>query len=144
MDSLIRIAVIAISLAFSMNAAAYKNTFIYDPKSHSYKYYDKKGHLAKSGRASGGKYYCRDTGRRCKTPVGSFKISRKQGASCYSSSYRSAMPYCQFFSKYYAIHGHKHVPKGLASHGCIRVKHADARALYSMMGIGTRVIVRSY
>ena len=57
----------------------------------------------------------------------------------------SPMPYCMFFSKYYAIHGSYHVPNHNASHGCVRIKPNDARWLYNnFMRIGTKVIIKSY
>lgn len=121
------------------------NTFIFNPRTHSYKAINSKGKVVKKGRASGGKSYCRDTGRRCYTPVGSFRVQRIQGASCYSHRYRSKMPYCMFFSKYYAVHGHHSVPNYNASHGCIRVPIPDARWLYKhFMRHGTKVIVKPY
>ena len=55
------------------------------------------------------------------------------------------MPYCMFFSKYYAIHGSPDVPGYNASHGCIRVKPSAARWLYhNFLKIGSKVIVKSY
>ncbi len=55
------------------------------------------------------------------------------------------MPYCMFFSKYYAIHGSYDVPGYNASLGCIRVTPKDARWLnYNFIRVGTPVIVRHY
>lgn len=121
------------------------NTFIFNPKTRSYKAINSRGKVVKRGRASGGSNYCRDLGRSCRTPVGSFRVISKRGSDCYSSRYRSRMPYCMFFKRLYAIHGHSHVPNYNASHGCIRVPVSDARWLYRhFIRHGTRVIVKPY
>jgi len=43
----------------------------------------------------------------------------------------------------YAIHGTNNPGSigGFVSHGCIRMYNADIRALFSMVGVGTPVIV---
>jgi len=121
------------------------NTFIFNPRTLSYKAINSRGKVVKRGRASGGSNYCRDLGRSCRTPVGTFRIISKRGADCYSSRYRSRMPYCMFFKRLYAIHGHSHVPKYNASHGCIRLPVSDAKWLYhNFIRHGTRVIVKPY
>lgn len=125
------------------------NTFVFNPRTHSYKAI-RNGRVVKSGRASGGAHYCKDVRRACRTPVGSFRIISRRGANCRSSRYPlgrggSRMPYCMFFSKYYAVHGHSHVPKYNASHGCIRVPVSDAKWLYyNFLKPGTRVVVKPY
>lgn len=130
--------------------ASLANTFVFNPRTLSYKAYNDRGRLVKSGRASGGANYCRDIGRSCRTPVGVFRIQSKRGASCRSSRYPrgrggAPMPYCMFFSKHYAIHGSPDVPNRNASHGCIRVKPRDAAWLHRhFIRMGTKVIVKSY
>ena len=120
----------------SFNVA--NNTFIFNPRTLSYKAINSRGKVVKRGRASGGR-----KGRR--TPVGHFRVIRKQGASCYSSRYKARMPYCFFFRKLYAIHGFSSVPGYNASHGCIRLPISDAKWLYhNFMRHGTRVIVKPY
>jgi lipoprotein-anchoring transpeptidase ErfK/SrfK len=125
--------------------------FIYDPKHHAWAAYGGDGHLVKTGRASGGKLYCPDVGRPCKTIVGSYRILYKGDKNYKSSKYPVAtgggapMPYCmRFHSKGYAIHGTNHVPRGLNSHGCIGVTYSDAKWLSGFFPIGSAVIVRSY
>jgi len=124
--------------------------FVFNPRTHRWKAINHRGKVIRSGRASGGKGYCKDVGRSCRTPTGSYRIISKRGANCRSSRYPvgrggAPMPYCMFFSKYYAIHGSPHVPNYNASHGCIRVRPAAARWLYyNFLTIGTRVIIRSY
>lgn len=120
----------------SFNVA--NNTFIFNPRTLSYKAINSNGKVVKTGRASGGRH-----GRR--TPVGSFRVISKRGADCYSSRYHARMPYCMFFKKLYAIHGFSSVPRYNASHGCIRLPVSDAKWLYhNFMHTGTRVIVKPY
>lgn len=128
-----------------------QRVFVFDPKRLSWYAYHN-GRLVSSGRASGGSHYCRDVGRSCRTPVGSFRVHAKRGADCVSSKYplnrnqpRARMPYCNFFRGGYAVHGHDNVPNYNASHGCIRVKHSAAYWLYhNFLHHGTKVIVRPY
>lgn len=124
------------------------NTFIYNPKTLRWKAL-KNGKVVRSGKGSGGRHYCSDVKRACRTPSGTYRIISKRGANCRSSRYPvgkggAPMPYCMFFSQYYAIHGSPDVPNYNASHGCIRVKPRDARWLHSNMKIGSKVIVKPY
>jgi len=124
--------------------------FVFDPKRLHWKAIDASGKVVRSGEGSGGRHYCRDSGRYCRTPVGRFHVSYKGGAGCKSSRYPvgkggSPMPYCMYFSKNYAVHGSYHVPDYNASHGCIRIHPKDAKWLYyNFMKVGTTVIVKSY
>lgn len=127
------------------------NTFVFNPNTHSWSAIDDSGNVVRSGRASGGRGYCPDSGKHCKTPAGTFHIISKGGPGCKSSLYPigrggSPMPWCMFFSKYYAIHGSYEVPKNAnASHGCIRVTPGDANWLsHHFVRIGTTVIVKPY
>ncbi|WP_131777239.1 L,D-transpeptidase [Legionella impletisoli] len=125
------------------------NTFIYNPRTLTWKAV-KNGKVIRTGRGSGGSKYCKDVKRACRTPSGSYRIISKRGANCRSSKYPlgkggAPMPYCMFFSKYYAIHGSPDVPNYNASHGCIRVKPSAAKWLYhNFLKIGSKVIVKSY
>ncbi len=126
------------------------NTFVFSPRSRTWKAISDSGKVIKSGRASGGRNYCPDIGRSCRTPSGTYSIIGKGGPGCRSSRYPvggggAPMPYCMFFSKYYAIHGSYDVPNYNASHGCVRVRPSDARWLsHNFIRIGTRVIVQPY
>lgn len=126
------------------------NTFVFDPRRLTWAAYDPDGNLLRYGKASGGRGYCADIRRGCRTPSGSFRVHAKQGANCISSKYPvgkggAKMPYCMFFKGGYAVHGSYDVPRYNASHGCIRVPPQDARWLnYNFMAIGTRVIVKPY
>jgi L,D-transpeptidase catalytic domain len=124
-------------------------TFVFDPQSlRWFAYYN--GDLISTGRASGGRHYCSDIRRPCKTPVGIFRVSHKGGPECKSSKYpigrgNAPMPWCMFFHGGFAIHGSWQVPNYNASHGCIRVPPSDARWLNQrFISSGTKVIVKGY
>lgn len=125
------------------------NTFVYNPRTLTWKAI-KNGKVIRTGRGSGGKGYCPDIKRSCRTPTGTYHVISKGGSGCRSSRYPvgkggAPMPYCMFFSKYYAIHGSPDVPNHNASHGCIRVKPSDARWLSNnFIHVGSKVIVKSY
>ena len=125
------------------------NSFVYNPRSLQWKA-TSNGKVIRTGYGSGGRGYCHDVKRPCRTPTGTYRIVSKGGPGCRSSRYPlgkggAPMPYCMFFSKYYAIHGSPDVPKYNASHGCIRVKTHDARWLsQSFINVGTTVVVKPY
>ena len=124
------------------------NQFIFNPKTLRWKAI-KNGKVVRTGRGSGGASYCKDVKRACRTPTGTYRIISKRGKNCRSSRYPlgkggAPMPYCMFFSKYYAIHGSPDVPKRNASHGCIRVKPSAARWLHHFLKIGSRVTIKPY
>lgn len=125
------------------------STFVFDPQRlHWYAYRD--GTLVNSGRASGGRGYCPDIGRSCRTHPGVYHVISKGGPGCHSTRYPvgeggAPMPYCMFYSSLYAIHGSYEVPDYNASHGCIRVIPSAARWLsHNFIDIGTRVVVKPY
>lgn len=125
--------------------------FVFNPKTNRWYAYNSWGLLINSGTASGGAHYCKDVGRSCRTPVGTFRVYRKGNKWCRSSKYPlggggAPMPYCVHFYRGYAIHGSHDVPRNRhASHGCIRVKHHAARWLNKhFLTKGTKVIVKPY
>lgn len=126
------------------------NTFIYNPHTLQWKAINADGRVVRTGRGSGGRSYCPDIHRACRTPVGVHYVIGKRGAECRSSLYPvgrggSPMPYCMYFSKYYAVHGSYDVPNYNASHGCIRVTRKDASWLYhNFVHIGTKIVVKPY
>lgn len=126
------------------------NTFIFNPKKLNWMAIGSNGKVIRSGKASGGSHYCRDIRRSCQTPTGTYSIIGKRGADCRSTRYPvgrggAKMPYCMFFTKYYAIHGSYDVPNYNASHGCIRVRPGDAKWLHqNFIKIGTTVVVKPY
>lgn len=126
------------------------NTFVFNPRSHSWAAISDYGEVIRTGRASGGRGYCPDIHRSCRTPTGTHYVISKGGPGCKSSKFPigkggSPMPWCMFFSKYYAVHGSYEVPNYNASHGCIRVIPSDANWLsHHFVHVGTRVVVKSY
>ncbi len=124
--------------------------FVFSPRTHQWRAIDANGDVVRSGRGSGGRAYCHDTRRQCKTPTGTFAITYKGGAGCRSSRYPlgrggAPMPYCMFFTKYYGIHGSHDVPNYNASHGCVRVSPQDAKWLYhNFIKTGTTVVIKPY
>jgi hypothetical protein len=133
----------------NMNFASNK-TFTYNPRTLQWKAINASGKLVRAGRGSGGRSYCPDIKRSCRTPTGTYHVVGKGGAGCRSSRYPvgkggAPMPYCMFFSKYYAIHGSYDLPNRNASHGCIRVSPNDAHWLHdNFIDVGTKVIVHPY
>ena len=126
-----------------------RRVFIFSPRLLRWAAYDANGRLVRTGRASGGRGYCRDIGRSWRTPRGVFRVKSKGSKYCRSSRYPrprggAPMPYCTFFYGHYAIHGSPDVPNYNASHGCIRVKPHAAAWLSGFLRIGTTVIVRPY
>ena len=138
---------------FPMQRTATGNrVFIFSPRVHAWAIYDENGERIKTGRASGGRSFCRDIRRQCRTIVGTFSVISKGGATCKSKKYPirtnggAPMPYCMRFTESgYAIHGSSSVPNYNASHGCIRVPPSDAKWLsQNFVQHGTTVIVLPY
>jgi lipoprotein-anchoring transpeptidase ErfK/SrfK len=133
-----------------MMLASAGGSFVFNPRSHHWYAINGNGKVIKQGQASGGRGYCPDIRRSCRTPTGVYRIRQKGGPGCHSSRYPvghggAPMPYCMFFSKYYAVHGSYDVPNYNASHGCIRVHPGDARWLnQNFMRVGTKVVIKPY
>ncbi len=113
--------------------------------------YDDNGKLVNWGPVSGGKSFCPDIHRGCRTPTGTYTVLDRQGPGCISHVFPIAthggapMPYCMHFHGGYALHGSPTVPGFNASHGCIRLFTEDAKWLnHEFVNVGsTRVkIVR--
>lgn len=135
----------------AQRAATGKKTFVFDPKATAWAAYDADGKLIKTGSASGGKDFCEDVGRGCRTVTGTFRVYSKKGPECTSSIYPvetnggAKMPYCMHFSGGYSIHAAYEVPNYNASHGCIRVLPSAAKWLnQNFIDVGTTVIVKPY
>lgn len=128
-----------------------RKVFIFDPKATAWAAYDAAGNRIKTGRASGGKDFCEDVGRGCRTVTGTFRVYSKKGPDCTSSKYPietnggAKMPYCMHFNGGYSIHAAYEVPNYNASHGCIRVLPSAAKWLSdNFIDVGTTVIVKPY
>jgi hypothetical protein len=119
--------------------------------------YNEEGELLWWGPISSGIGKCRTKGG-CNTPVGSFRIIRKQDYDCVSTAFPNnygeqggaQMPYCMHFYMGYALHGSDDIPGFRASHGCVRLFVEDARWLNEEFidvpqdGLkGTRVVLDS-
>lgn len=111
--------------------------------------YDDNGNLVKWGNASGGKSYCADLGKECKTVTGTHTFFSKKGQSYKSNRFPlpkggAPMPYCMHFQGGYALHGGA-VPDFNASHGCIRVPVQEAKWLnQNFVKVGKTQISISY
>ncbi|MGQ3892274.1 L,D-transpeptidase [Legionella sp. CNM-4043-24] len=128
-----------------------RKVFVFDPKATAWAAYDAQGNRVKTGSASGGKDFCEDVGRPCRTVTGTFRVYSKKGPDCTSSIYPietgggAKMPYCMHFSGGYSIHAAYEVPNYNASHGCVRVLPSAAKWLNEdFMDVGTTVIVKPY
>ena len=141
---------LALFIGFICSSSAIANTFVFNPKTLTWKAISDSGKIVRTGKGSGGRRYCSDIRRGCKTPSGVYSIISKGGASCRSTRYPAGrggapMPYCMFFSRYYAIHGSYEVTNYNASHGCVRVRPSEANWLSkNFIRVGTRVIIQPY
>jgi lipoprotein-anchoring transpeptidase ErfK/SrfK len=128
-----------------------KKVFIFDPKATAWAAYDAQGNRVNTGSASGGKDFCEDAGKPCRTVTGTYSVYSKKGEDCTSSIYPiethggAKMPYCMHFHGGYSIHAAYEVPNYNASHGCIRVLPSAAKWLnQNFVDVGTTVIVKPY
>lgn len=129
-----------------------------DQKKLAWAAYNAQGELVWWGPASGGSGVCSKGQGDCLTPVGSFRIIRKNDENCVSTVFPirpngesggAIMPYCMHFWRGIALHGSEEVPGYQASHGCVRLFIQDAQWLneefVDLPGaggkIGTRVII---
>lgn len=110
--------------------------------------YDAQGQLLRWGPISAGKDFCADIQESCTTPPGTYWVTVKRGADCFSRVFPvdtqggAPMPYCMFFHDGYALHGSEAVPGYNASHGCVRMYTEDAQWLNEeFTQIGTKVVI---
>ena len=125
--------------------------FIFDPKASAWAAYDEHGTRVMTGSASGGKDFCEDVGKPCRTVTGTFHVYNKRGADCKSGEYPvetfcgAKMPYCMYFFRGFTIHAAYEVPPFNSSHGCVRVLPSAAKWLNeTFITLGTQVTVLSY
>jgi hypothetical protein len=125
--------------------------FMFDPQAAAWAAYDAKGERLMTGGASGGKDFCEDVGKPCRTVTGSFRVYNKRGIDCRSGEYPvetvggAKMPYCMYFYRGFTIHAAFEVPPYNSSHGCVRVLPSAAKWLNeNFITIGTKVIITSY
>lgn len=79
------------------------------------------------------------------TPKGEFlvtakDIDKRSGSYTNYFDWPTPMPYAIQFKGPYWIH-EGYVPNDHASHGCVRLRHADARFVYSRLRVGDRIEV---
>jgi hypothetical protein len=130
---------------------------IFDPALLAWSAYDQDGRLLHWAPALGGKDYCPDVHRACRTVVGNFKVITWGDAHSVSNGYpierykpRAKIPWVVWFylnpqRLLYGIHGSNMMEGKHASHGCVRTFTDDAKWLNkNFVEIGTRVIVRPY
>ncbi len=103
------------SLVFFSSSAFAGNRIQVNLGNQTWKAYDDGGRLVNSGHVSGGKKYCPDIRRACRTPTGTYTVYSKGGSGCKSSRFPvgrggAPMPYCMFFKGGYALHGSNSVP----------------------------------
>ncbi len=128
-----------------------RKQFIFDPKASSWAAYDAEGNRVMTGSASGGKDFCEDVGKACRTVTGTFRVYNKRGINCKSGEYPvettggAKMPYCMYFYRGFTIHAAYEVPPANSSHGCVRVLPSAAKWLNEeFITLGTQVTVLSY
>lgn len=127
-----------------------RKTVVVELKKLAWGAYDEEGNLIHWGPASGGKGWCGDIGKPCRTYTGNHTVYRKQDYNCVSSKFPlpfggAAMPYCLHYYRAFAMHGSFEVPGYNASHGCIRMFITDAKWLnYDFADYGTKVVVKPY
>ena len=138
--------------------ATKEKLIIVEPSALAWGAYDEDGRLRHWGPMSGGKAYCSDIGRNCRTILGNFAVYRKDDAKCFSKAFPvgrggAKMPYCMFFKGGYALHASDEVPGYHASHGCVRIFLNDAKWLNEQFietpsadnnFVGTKVIINPY
>jgi lipoprotein-anchoring transpeptidase ErfK/SrfK len=125
---------------------------VVDPRAHVWGAYSADGRLIRSGLASAGASWCKDTKKPCRTKTGSYRIYSLGDKSCISTRFPlphggAPMPYCMYFNGFQALHGSPHVVAGNISHGCVRLRVSDARWLrYEFVGdnTGTLVVIQPY
>ncbi len=127
-----------------------ERAFVFSPSEKEWAAYDADGYYVAGGIANGGAPYCADLQEACHTPAGVFRIQRKGGYDCESSTFPlgkggAPMPYCMFFIGGYAIHGSPYLSNRNTSHGCVRVETSAARWLHTyFLDHGTKVIIHPY
>lgn len=108
---------------------------IVDPNIHAFGAYDADGTLVNWGPAAGGKDWCPDIQKGCRTKAGEFRIYSLGSSDCKSRKFPvprggAPMPFCMFFNGGQALHGSL---GGLIasnqSHGCVRLFVPDAEWL---------------
>jgi L,D-transpeptidase ErfK/SrfK len=129
---------------------------VWDPELLAWGAYDENHELVNWGPGIGGKNYCADSGRRCRTVTGVREISAKRGRYAVSGKYPinkddktksggAPIPYYMQFARGYGLHASSTLPGRHASHGCIRLFYEDAKWLHNeFVSIGMDIIIKPY
>lgn len=154
---ILRVTLIAFLFSSSASFAAGEEKLIFDPNKNTLTHY-RDGKEVKRYVAVGGKDWCSDVKRSCRTPAGEFRIISKH-IRYFSGTYtipcqsktgkrnrcRAPMPYAMKITSRVAFHGgNVPTPPRPASHGCIRLPKKDAAELFGIIRVGTPVIVFPY
>ena len=137
-----------------------EKVIVVSPRYHVWGAYYADGTLARTGLATAGAKWCRDTKAPCRTKTGSYRIYSLGDSDCISTRFPlphggAPMPYCMYFNGNQALHGSpsRSVVRGNISHGCVRLRIADAQWLryhfaegpgYRNGYRGTRVVILPY
>lgn len=154
-----RVVIFVMSLGFSFPCLAKERYVEVDLKNFKWSAYEG-DRLIKSGVATGGRKFCPDIKRKCKTPQGEFRVLVKKNKFYRSPSYPlgcnnnskiikercAEMPYAiKFRYQGEALHGHYkenwEKPSHI-SHGCIHVD--EPKWLNEFVEIGDKIIVLPY
>lgn len=137
----------------SPKAIAGHKTIIFDMREMAWSAYNELGVVLEWGMATGGRRYCKDIDRACRTPVGMFKVLTKKGKYYRSQLYPvncegkdcTQMPwYVRFRSDGPGFHASKWIRGIHESHGCIRLTMEDAKWLNKFADLDTVIEVRPY
>lgn len=146
--------------AVSNNCFANQKTIIVDLKNFSIKAYDASGEEVLSEKASGGRKYCPDIEKSCKTPSGTFYLLSKKGPWYRSPTYPlgcnnkskdnkcAKMAWAMKFSNtgeaFHASNDNWEKPKHI-SHGCVHLKQETAKWLnQQFIDKTTKIIILPY
>jgi L,D-transpeptidase ErfK/SrfK len=133
--------------------AAGEKVIIFDPQLLAWGVYGADGRLVRWGPAVGGRAYCPDIERGCRTRTGVTTIRAKRGPYARSNKYPvgcqgsgcAPVPFFMEFFPGYGFHASKEVPGYHASHGCVRMYYDDAKWLSEeFIEVGTKAIIRDY
>ncbi len=137
-----------------------EKVLIWDPKLLAWAAYNEGGILTRWGPGVGGKEWCPDIERPCKTINGTFRLMYKTGRYHRSDHYPvgeclgsllarpgcAPMPWFMCFDDDgYGLHGSDEIPGYNASHGCIRIFTDDAEWLnLNFVNERTDIIILPY
>ncbi len=143
----------------SLFLATFIHTIIVDLKNFQWYAFDEDGVGIRSGQASGGRRYCPDIKRGCKTPAGVFNVISKRGRYYRSPLYPlncgfgvgqkkcAPMPWYVKFSAqgpgFHASNDDWSRPKH-QSHGCIHLRIDEAKWIHDYSTKDTVVVVLRY